>query len=112
MSIEKYVPAPDFNNILAVLQNKRPARPTLFEFYLNWPLYQQFAGPLPPDCPEELQKMLTTILGFRNLGYDYASIKLPNFTFQTEVGGKGSKASYSLNEGSVIHDRESFKANS
>ncbi|MCF7816410.1 MAG: hypothetical protein K9M54_00880 [Kiritimatiellales bacterium] len=108
MLAEEYRPAPDFENIRAVLQNKCPARPTLFEFYLNWPLYQRFAGPLPFDCPDELQGMLTIILGYKNLGYDYASIVLTDFIFQAE--DKHSKASCSMNEGAVIHDRESFNA--
>lgn len=108
MNLEEYTPCPDFENIRAVLQNKCPSRPTLFEFYLNWPLYKQSAGPLPQDCPEELREMLTILLGFRNLGYDYGSFVFNEFAFKTQE--KTSKASCSMNEGGVIHDRASFEA--
>ncbi|NOU36308.1 MAG: hypothetical protein HOO88_06025 [Kiritimatiellaceae bacterium] len=107
MSTETYCPRPDFNNIRAVLQNKRPSRPTLFEFYMNWPLYKQFCGSLPADCPPELEGMLTTILAYKNLGYDYAPVVFADFAF--EMSNKESKASCSMNEG-IISDRASFDA--
>ncbi len=83
-----YHPTPDFNNLLAVLRNERPARPTLFEFYLNGPLYERFAGPLPANCPAELQGLLTTILAYRNLGYDYAPVVMTDFAFDYQNGLK------------------------
>jgi uroporphyrinogen decarboxylase len=108
MSVENYRPNPDFNNILAVLRNERPARPTLFEFFMNMPLYQRMAGPLPADCPKELQPLLTTVLAFQNLGYDYATVCMEGFGF--EATDNHGKASCSMNEGSAIYDRESFNA--
>jgi uroporphyrinogen decarboxylase len=108
MFVENYRPMPDFNNILAVLQNKRPSRPTLFEFFMNSPLYRRMAGPLPAECPEELKPMLTAVLAFRNLGYDYATVWMQGFGFA--INKNHGKASCSMNEGSVIYDRESFNA--
>ncbi len=35
----KVTTEPDFNNLLAVLKCEKPNRPTLFEFFLNPPLY-------------------------------------------------------------------------
>jgi uroporphyrinogen decarboxylase len=102
-----YKPNPDFNNLLAVLRNKRPVRPTLFEFYMNLPLYQQYCGELPTACPAELRNMLTIILAYKNLGYDYAPVVFPEFAF--EMQKKTSKASCSMNEGGAIKDRESFE---
>ena len=32
---------PDFNNLLKVLECKRPDAPVLFEFFLNAPLYKE-----------------------------------------------------------------------
>ena len=37
---------PDFGNILKVLRREAPDRPTLFEFFLNRPLYEKLAGPI------------------------------------------------------------------
>ena len=36
---------PDFGNLLKVLRREVPDRPTLFEFFLNAPLYEKLAGP-------------------------------------------------------------------
>ena len=104
----KYKPSPDFSNLLAVLEGKRPARPTLFEFFMNPGLYRQFAGELPADCPAHLRDLLTLILGFKNLGYDYASVKVDGFRFG--AGERDAKESVSMSHGGVIHDRASFEA--
>ena len=103
-----YSPNPDFTNLLKVLEGKRPARPTLFEFYMNPGLYRQFAGELPVGCPDHLRDMLTLILAFRNLGYDYASVKVDGFRFST--GTRDVKESISMSHGGVIHDQASCDA--
>jgi hypothetical protein len=36
---------PNFENLLKVLKMQKPDRPTLFEFFLNRPLYLRIAGP-------------------------------------------------------------------
>lgn len=96
---------PDFNNILAVLSKSRPARPTLFEFFLNGPLNARLAGKVP-SCPEDISGQLTLINAFRNAGYDYATLDIPGFGFPSGERRRG--ASISLNEGAVIADRSSF----
>ena len=35
---------PDFENLLQVLRREAPARPTLFEFFLNQPFYEKLTG--------------------------------------------------------------------
>ena len=35
---------PDFDNLLLILNREKPKRPTLFEFFLNVPLYEKLAG--------------------------------------------------------------------
>ena len=35
---------PEFDNLLAVLRRGRPARPTVFEFFLNPRLYRRLLG--------------------------------------------------------------------
>ena len=97
--------SPDFKNILAVLSKSRPARPTLFEFFLNRPLYERLVGEVP-SCPEGMCGYITSINGFRNAGYDYATLLIPGFGFPS--GERRHAASVSLNEGVVIRDRSSF----
>lgn len=99
---------PDFNNILAILRRERPARPTLFEFFLNQPFYRDLAQPTRQPWPEDLDTFLTIIHGFRNTGYDYAAFCVPGFTFP--AGHVDQKSTRSLNEGAVITDRASFDA--
>ena len=107
MRIDDYVPKPDFNNLLAVLRGERPARPTLFEFYMNDSLYWKYSAPLPADCPKELEGYVATILAYFRLGYDYAPVLLPGFHF--DWGKKHAKESFSMNDGAEIFDRVSFE---
>ena len=51
--------------------------------------------------------MLSIILTYKNLGYDYAPVFLPGFAF--EMNSKTAKKSCSMNEGGVIYDRTSFE---
>ena len=104
-SVPRADSCPDFNNILAVLSKSKPVRPTLFEFFLNGPLYERLAGDVPVRS-EDIRGYLSTIHGFRNAGYDYATLKIPGFGFPSGERRRG--ASVSLNEGAVIKDRSSF----
>lgn len=97
---------PDFNNLLAVLQRKRPDRPTLFEFFLNDRLHEQLSG-IPSASLAgfeewELQKMAA----FRQAGYDYYDVQPRDFSFPAGEVHRGR--TISQNEGGVIHDRVSF----
>ena len=40
----EYTALPIFDNLLEVLGRRIPSRPTLFEFFLNMPLYEKLAG--------------------------------------------------------------------
>ena len=101
---------PDFKNLLKVLDRKAPDRPTLFEFFLNGPLYEKLAGKeiTSKDANWELKGLsLVTANAFKNAGYDYITVSGSDFTFpQEEVE---SKATISLNSGNLIYDQESFK---
>ena len=99
--------APDFNNLLAVLRREKPKRPTLFEFFLNDPLYDRLAGDAAV-ADGDLRPHLTVIEAFQRAGYDYASFLVPGFEFPQ--GDFHKEASRSLNEGALIHDRTSFEA--
>ncbi len=99
--------APDFNNLLAVLRRSKPQRATLFEFFLNGPLYEKLAGDMSSHA-DDLRPYMTTIMGFLNAGYDYATILIPGFGFP--AGDVHQESTRSLNEGAVIRDRLSFDA--
>ncbi len=100
----------DFSQILAVLRRERPARPTLFEFFLNAPLYRLLAG---PDAErafdngdltwEELQ-----VHAYHHAGYDYVTVRGSEFDFPHREQHR--EKTISLNEGALITDRASFEA--
>jgi len=99
---------PNFDNLLRVLDRKAPERPTLFEFFLNGPLYDQLAGFTLPEQPEEMLYFRRIVHAFWHAGYDYATVGGSNFSFP--AGEHHRDKSISLNEGSVITDRASFNA--
>ncbi|NOY74962.1 MAG: hypothetical protein GXP32_04120 [Kiritimatiellaeota bacterium] len=96
---------PDFDNLLAVLENKKPKRHTLFEFFMNQTIYENAAGTrnVEPDDLFETQK--TRIKAFEALGYDYATVTC---MFSFPHGEQAHNATISQNEGVMITDRESF----
>ncbi|MBT9775672.1 hypothetical protein GPL15_03985 [Clostridium sp. MCC353] len=98
---------PDFRNIEAVLEKRIPSRPTLFEFYLNNRLYSKYGSPYfkerDNDVFPEYQGM---IMAYKNLGYDYATIKGCDLSFKPL--GKKTQRTISLNDNVKIWDRESF----
>jgi uroporphyrinogen decarboxylase len=98
---------PNFENILAILNGKIPERQTLFEFAINMPLCEKLAGDVPVSGTDELYPFLVNIYAFRNAGYDFCTILLPDFSFPT--GNIDKKETKSLNERALIHDRKSFE---
>ena len=98
---------PDFNNLLKVLERGRPHRPTLFEFFLNDGLYRRLANIESDKIYEGLDVWITNIKAYNNAGYDYTTVMGSDFAFPSER--HQDKKTISLNEGAVIHDRESFK---
>jgi len=106
--IPRVTAKPDFNNLLAVLKRGKPKRPTLFEFFLNQPLYKILSGKLRENSPPEFDEQLTVIHAFKNAGYDYSTFLVPGLDFPADEVQR--KASYSINEGAVITDRASFES--
>lgn len=99
---------PDFNNLVKVLRCEVPDRPTLFEFFMNQPLYERLVKnldkPLPKDCPDWLLKLRA----FEAAGYDYCTVLLPGMMFP--VAEHGQEKTVSWNEGVMIVDRKTFDA--
>lgn len=99
---------PNFENMLKVLNKQKPERPTLFEFFLNQPLYRELAGPEIVAKEDELAPYRILMHAFKNAGYDYATIHPPaGVGFQ--VNEIDHEKSISLNAYNIIHDRQSFE---
>jgi len=101
---------PDFGNLLAVLQRQVPQRPTLFEFFLNSPLYERVAPELvvqPGDIAAANQRQM---LAFYRLGYDYTTLLVPGFDLNKAGAPQRKEKTISLNEGSLIHNRADLDA--
>lgn len=105
----KNEPKPDFNNILKVLRKEKPEKPTLFEFFMNSQIYSILANQEKTETDDMLATSKHLIKAFRNAGYDYVTLYGSAFGFETHRHQIEGKASISLNEGAVIHDRESFE---
>ena len=107
---------PDFTNLLAVLRREIPSRPTLFEFFLHHRLYQRLLAAVPPvefptaaAAPSDLD-VVRLIRAFCRAGYDYATLTIPGFSFTAGLVERRHERSISLNEGSVIHNRQDLTA--
>jgi uroporphyrinogen decarboxylase len=101
--------SPDFNNLLKVLRRQRPDRPTLFEFFLNNPLYARLAEEeLPTGDWKDPAFLRVAIKAYAKAGYDYCTVIGSRFAFPTKA--VEHKASRSMNETAVITDRASFEA--
>lgn len=100
-------PKPDFANLLAVLRRDVPARPTLFEFFLNDRLYERLAPRASlPAGPYRLERQ--ELQAYYRAGYDYVTVRVPNFDFPT--GRDFSARTISLSGGGMIVDWPSYEA--
>jgi len=99
---------PDFNNILKVLRCEVPDRPTLFEYFMNVPLYERLNGGKPFPEKDDLRQLIFTSNAFEAAGYDYVHTLASDFLFP--VREHSQKSTISLNASAVITDRDSFKA--
>lgn len=128
-----YPREPDFEQFLKVLRQEVPERPTLFEFYLNNPLYEQLAGrPAPldpgkagghdPSKVVESADRNELLAGYKALGrwyadafaaagFDYVNfgpgVAFPKFIFRE--GAHTQEASRSLNDQPLIAGWEDFE---
>ncbi len=92
---------PDFANLLAVLDRQAPWRPTLFEFFLNDPLYRRLAGAEVSAMTDDLAEYRIQMLAYRNVGYDYVTLRGSEFAVPKDTKGEGA-SSVSLNTGVMI----------
>ena len=104
---------PDINNLYKVFRCEAPSRPTLFELFLNRPLYERLAERTLPDvyAPGEdpaLDNLKLVIDAYAAAGYDYASSQACEMSFENDRHNRIK--TISLNEGFVITDEASFEA--
>ena len=98
---------PDFDNLIAVLRREVPARPTLFEFFLNDRLHQRLAPFSKSEEKAPYAKQRQVLQAFQRAGYDYVNVIIPDFHFPSErISGTRT---ISINEGGLIHNRNSFE---
>lgn len=99
---------PDFSNLLSVLRREVPSRPTLFEFFLNGPLYKKIVGldHEPEWGSSEEDSMVMN--AFLRAGYDYVTLHASAMGFPTSAVNQ--IASRSMNDTAIIFDRESYEA--
>jgi uroporphyrinogen decarboxylase len=97
---------PVFDNLLKVLNKEVPSRPTLFEFFLNGPLYTRLAGgPAPAGGGTSVAYLRWLVTAFGHAGYDYTTYHGSQIGFprgDAHVGG------FRAAGGTLIHDRASF----
>jgi len=98
---------PNFENLLKVLRREVPDRPTLFDFFMNFRVYEKLAGKEIASMRDEMWEMRLLIHAFKNGGYDYAMVRGSNFEFPKGV--RHADKTVSLNDAAVITDRESFE---
>ncbi len=98
---------PNFENLLKVLKCEKPSRPTLFEFFLNGPLYEKLAG-RAVDYSSPIGYLKSMVEAFAAAGYDYTTINASGISFPTAE--KKHSNTITLNDGAMITDRASFEA--
>jgi uroporphyrinogen decarboxylase len=98
--------APDFDNLLAVMRRDNPARPTLFELFLNDRLYQRLAPLSDAESETKYARQIQVMRAYLRAGYDFTNVLVPGFEFPSKRV-EGTRT-ISINEGGMIHDRASF----
>jgi uroporphyrinogen decarboxylase len=100
---------PDIENLYKVLRREPPARPTLFELFMNVPLYERLAGrELPKTGKPDLEYLKLVTEAYTVAGYDYVTTHASAFSF--ESNRHKEKSTISLNAGFVITDEASFES--
>lgn len=99
---------PDFENLKQVLQKKAPPRAVLFEFLLGENKEKRLTG-TEFRSSSEFDRVVTTIKAFDSGGYDFAPIIVRGLVFERKSHFVSHALTKSLNEGSVITDRQSFE---
>ncbi|MDX1359731.1 MAG: hypothetical protein R3232_12930, partial [Clostridia bacterium] len=65
---------PDFKNLQAVLEGKTPSRPTLFEFFMNDPLYSFLLKKDSLEYKDINEYYMLRTMAYMVAGYDYITV--------------------------------------
>ena len=98
---------PDFDNVLCALTRKCPPRPTLFELFMNMPLYETVNG-RKYGSADMLGQLAFTAEAFAKLGYDYVTAYASRMEFPTSR--RAHLDTVSLSGGGLVSDWESFES--
>jgi uroporphyrinogen decarboxylase len=98
--------APDFENMRKVLARQVPARPVLFELFMNNTLYARLTQQEKPADPKA--ELAWKIQAFQIAGYDYTTVHASAFHFSNHK--RASARTLSLNDGAGITDWAAFEA--
>ncbi len=94
---------PDFSNLAAVLERKVPARPTMFEFFMNGRLYDKLLSDYPHAKEQNNYWRLTH--AFAKAGYDYVTVRAGDFSFP--LAPQKKEQTISLND-ATVKDKADF----
>jgi uroporphyrinogen decarboxylase len=96
--------------MLKVPRGEEPSRPTLFELFMNTPLYERLAGwELPKGAEDpDLEYLKLVVDAYAAAGFDYVSTHSSSMGFAQ--GHRESKSTVSMNTGFLITDWPSFEA--
>ncbi len=97
---------PDYRNLLKVLSGSMPSRPTLFEFFLNDPLYSFLLKKDSLTYRNTNEYYMERTRAYKIAGYDYITILACDMVFNPN--DPHSIKTKSLNDAAVVTDRASF----
>lgn len=98
---------PDFEgNLLRILHKEKAQRATLFELFMNKPLYEKLAGH-PQEEAGRLGHLRLVVEAMTAAGYDYATCRGSDFVFPKEQ--REREKPRSINGHGMITDWESFE---
>ncbi len=98
---------PDFENMRKVLKGEVPARPVLFELFMNMDLYKTVNGGTP-EGDDLLSYWKFVMNAYIKLGYDYFTMQL-GFGFPNRSHKQENLKTISLNDSVMIDSWESFE---
>ncbi len=104
--IRKTKREPDCRNLINVLAGEKPKRHVLFEFFLNDMLYAFLLNKKRLQYDNSNEYHLLRMKAYGVAGYDYYTVLASDITINPMQ--PPSQKTISLNEASVISDRESF----
>jgi len=99
---------PNFKNFISLLEGKPTSRPVLFDFIIGEEKQKMLVGEDEYLVDTELNRVVTRIKAFNSAGYDFAPILVKGLEFPRKGHYQVEVQTKSLNEGSMIVDRESF----